>query len=115
MIDRQPMLDDLRGVVRASPTGESLHQFGFTEPEFESDIDVGASLGEHAVQRVGLLDRSWIPIEYESARRIGLTEPFVDHGVGQCCGHQIAAVDVTAGAHSQGCARGDVVPEQFSG
>ena len=28
---------------------ESLHQFGFTEPEFESNIDVGASLGEHAV------------------------------------------------------------------
>ena len=78
-----------------------LQQLFLGDLELQHGVELGVVLGQHVVQRLGLLDRAGVAVEDEAVGGVGLVDPVLDQGVGQTAGHQVACVEVALGLQAQ--------------
>ena len=107
-------MNDFFGVVGTATSLEPLEQLVLRHPELQHRVDVGAAALEHLVQRLGLLDRAWIPVQDETVGRVIMVQSLVDQLIGQLGRYQITGIQIAFGLQAEFRAVADVSPEQLS-
>src|SRR5688572_26137193 len=112
---RRVDFEDLAATGTAAPAGKPLEQHRRVDVHQHDRIDRLAELGQERIESLGLRNVAWVPVEYESRRRIRAAETLADQAEDDLVGHELARVHCGLGTLAELRAALDRVTQQIAG